>query len=229
MAFNFKGQEVRTVVCNGETWFVAADVCAILGHANPRQAIARLDNDEKGVHIEDTLGGPQAVNIINESGMYGLVLTSGRPEARSFLGWVTGEVIPSIRRTGGYEHPAATSAASWHSSGDAVCDEQDELSLRLREPGRYVVLVIPGWAPHVRRAPSEAILEEESALECEILCHALKLIECWWQKTEQMDSIGQNPIQGFAFDRLEHTVLDGGHIAEQYLCVGRQKLHDKQT
>ncbi|MBC9785489.1 Bro-N domain-containing protein, partial [Heliobacterium chlorum] len=100
--FNYEGAQVRTVLIDGQPWFVANDVCKILEHGNPRQVIQRLDSDEKGVHTVDTLGGQQEMVIINEPGLYSLVLTSRKPEAKAFKRWVTHEVLPSIRQTGSY-------------------------------------------------------------------------------------------------------------------------------
>lgn len=94
--------EVRTVTQNGEPWFVAADVCKALEIANNRDALGRLDGDEKGVVSTDTLGGKQSVTIINEPGLYALVLGSRKPEAKVFKRWITHEVIPSIRKHGMY-------------------------------------------------------------------------------------------------------------------------------
>ena len=105
--FNFEQHAVRVVTRDGEPWFVAADVCAVLAVGNTSDAVRRLDDDEKGVDTIDTLGGRQEVGTINESGLYALILTSRKPEAKRFKKWVTGEVLPSIRRTGGYELPAA--------------------------------------------------------------------------------------------------------------------------
>jgi anti-repressor protein len=101
--FNFKGHAIRVIVDdNGEPWFVAADVCAVLDIVRPTTAVARLDDDEKGVHSMDTPGGKQDVIIINESGLYSLTLTSRKAQAKPFKKWLTGEVIPSIRKTGSY-------------------------------------------------------------------------------------------------------------------------------
>ncbi len=100
--FEFTGRAVRVVERDGEPWFVAADVCAVLDIANARDAVARLDDDEKGVATTDTLGGAQSVTVINESGVYSLVFTSRKPEAKAFKKWVTSEVLPSIRKNGGY-------------------------------------------------------------------------------------------------------------------------------
>lgn len=100
--FTYSGNEVRTVQKNGEPWFVLKDVCTILGIGNNRMASDRLDTDEKGVSQIDTLGGKQEMTIINESGLYNVILRSDKPEAKPFRKWVTSEVLPSIRRTGGY-------------------------------------------------------------------------------------------------------------------------------
>lgn len=93
---------VRAVVKDGEPWFVAKDVCDTLEIGNSRQAVSYLDDDEKGVTTNDTLGGTQQVSIINESGLYSLILRSRKPEAKKFKKWVTAEVLPSIRKHGAY-------------------------------------------------------------------------------------------------------------------------------
>lgn len=87
---------------NGEPMFVAKDVCAALGLGNSRQALARLDDDEKGVISTDTPGGEQQMQAVNEPGLYVLVFSSRKPEARAFKRWVTHEVLPALRRDGGY-------------------------------------------------------------------------------------------------------------------------------
>lgn len=107
--FNFGGNQVRLVVRDGEPWFVANDVCTALGYANTSKAIGdHLDEDERSTitNSESRNGGGQLV-IINESGLYALVLRSRKPEARKFAKWVTREVLPAIRKTGQYQQPAA--------------------------------------------------------------------------------------------------------------------------
>lgn len=90
--------EIRVTDQNGEPWFVAADVCRALDIGNPTQAIARLDSDESTLISNEG----REMNIISEPGLYALVLGSRKPGAKAFKRWVTHEVIPSIRRTGGY-------------------------------------------------------------------------------------------------------------------------------
>lgn len=103
--FNYGENEnapIRVQVINGETWFVAKDVCDRLGLTNSRKALQSLDNDEKGVTTGYTLGGNQTMAIVNESGLYSLVFQSRKPGAKKFRKWVTMEVLPSIRKTGSY-------------------------------------------------------------------------------------------------------------------------------
>lgn len=97
--------EIRTTIKDGEPWFVASDVCRALEIANNRDALTRLEQDEKGVALTDTPGGTQEVTIVNEPGLYALVLGSRKPEAKAFKRWVTHEVIPSIRKHGMYATP----------------------------------------------------------------------------------------------------------------------------
>lgn len=90
---------------NGNPWFVTKDVCATLGIEYHRDAMARLDDDERGSVLVDTLGGPQEMSAVNESGLYSLILRSRKPEAKAFKRWITHEVIPAIRKTGQYHLP----------------------------------------------------------------------------------------------------------------------------
>lgn len=98
---------VRTLLRDGEPWFVAADVCAALAIGNTTDALRRLDADEQALgSIEGISRGNDAANLINESGLYSLVLGSRKPEAKQFKRWVTSEVLPAIRKTGGYQQSA---------------------------------------------------------------------------------------------------------------------------
>ncbi len=105
---NFEGMSLRSIEKEGEPWFVAKDVCDELDLGNVSKAVSRLDEDEKGITTSDTLGGPQRVSIINESGLYSLIMTSRKPEAKRFKKWVTSEVLPQIRKTGRYEREPLT-------------------------------------------------------------------------------------------------------------------------
>ncbi len=114
-AFAFDSHAVRVVMKEEVPWFVAKDVCQCLEIRNHRDALSRVDQEDKGVALTDTLGGPQELAVINESGLYTLVLrcdgavTPGKP-AHTFRRWLTTEVIPSIRKTGGYAAPGSLDA-----------------------------------------------------------------------------------------------------------------------
>lgn len=102
---NDKFGTIRTVIKDGEPWFVGKDVADVLGYKNPRKAmIDHVDEEDRtdGVTIRDTIGRNQKPVCINESGLYSLVLGSRKPEAKEFKHWVTREVLPTIRKTGGY-------------------------------------------------------------------------------------------------------------------------------
>jgi hypothetical protein len=103
--FEFESNQVRIVTIEGEPWFVAIDLCEVLELGNVSQALSRLDADEKRDDIitNDTISRKQFVVGVSESGMYSLVLTSRKPQAKVFKRWITHEVIPSIRKTGKYE------------------------------------------------------------------------------------------------------------------------------
>lgn len=107
--FSFKSNQIRSILINGQPWFVASDICSALSISNAAGAVQRLDDDEKGLHTIDTLGGHQEKTVINESGLYSLILTSRKKEAKIFKKWITSEVIPSIRNTGSYSSATAIS------------------------------------------------------------------------------------------------------------------------
>lgn len=131
--FDFEEQAVRVVLRDGDPWFVAADVCRVLEISNARDAVARLDDDEKAdVGITDASGTQRRkTNIISESGLYALIFTSRKAEARKFRKWVTAEVLPSLRATGRYDMPAAPAPAA----------EPDIAGLPIREAELWLSMV----------------------------------------------------------------------------------------
>src|SRR5208337_2536426 len=154
MEFSFNGQRVRPVLLDGETWFVAADVCAVLEHSNSRVALSRLDDDEKGVTSVYTPGGVQEMNIINESGLYALIFSSRKPGGPGVppMGHRRGAAsdlpdrslrdgsaasLPGTLRPGG-DHAHAARAWPLHrgdASGSAAPRPSD--GLRRAPPGRH--------------------------------------------------------------------------------------------
>lgn len=207
-------RQLRVISIDGEPWFVAVDVCAVLDHSNVSMALKRLDEDEKQVIDSATLNisegrenqtlsdfGPQTVNIINESGLYSLILTSRKPEAKQFKKWVTAEVLPAIRKTGRYvageQQPGTAPELFSHSDMQnlqrlvwimsngfrqkAAMTQAVWKSLRAHtgtpSPQRFQVQHIPVIAAEVRRiyhittALEEMIRSAEAALVKRILIH----------------------------------------------------------
>lgn len=148
--FEFNGHTLRILPTEDglSFWAVANDACRILGLSNQRQALSRLDDDEKGVTTTDTLGGSQAANTVSESGLYALILTSRKSQARPFRRWVTSEVLPSIRRTGTYTQPGRAPADP---------DRLTEAKALLSEADRRLNAV-----QRVKREAKRALVENQS-------------------------------------------------------------------
>lgn len=105
LAFQFEETPIRVVMIDGEPWWVANDLALALGYPRQQELTRILDDDEKGLHIVQTLGGDQEMSVISEAGMYHAAFKSRKDVAVRFRKWVTGEVLPEIRRTGRYEMP----------------------------------------------------------------------------------------------------------------------------
>lgn len=108
--FNYQESPVRTIMQDGDPWFVARDVCEILELGDVSKAVSRLEDDEKGTNSITTLGGIQQMLVVNEPGLYSLILGSRKPEAKTFKRWITHDVIPSIRKSGSYAPKQMTQA-----------------------------------------------------------------------------------------------------------------------
>ena len=103
--FKFDESCVRTVIKDGEPWFVAKDVCEILDLEDPSMTVSRLEEDQRGKANVCTTAGQRELLTVSESGLYSLIFTSRKPEAKRFRKWIASEVLPSIRKTGGYQIP----------------------------------------------------------------------------------------------------------------------------
>ena len=128
--FHFKGRQVRTIRLDGEPWFVAADVCAVLGLSNPSQALSSLEADERRLITNEAWRANGGMAIVSEPGLYSLILRSRRPEARDFRRWIIHEVLPTLRQSGEYRMPAV--AVAMASSGNLLrFSRRDLLNLAL--------------------------------------------------------------------------------------------------
>jgi len=129
--FTYESKDIRTVIINGEPWWVLKDVCDVLEIGNPSDVAKRLDDDEKNtLDLIEGIGNP-IKTIINEPGLYSVIIRSDKPEAKKFKRWITHEVIPQIRKTGSY---SSTSSASYLITDPvkrarAWADEQERLQI----------------------------------------------------------------------------------------------------
>lgn len=139
--------QIRTVTRDGEPWFVAVDVCRALELSDTHKAVARLDDDEKGRNSIPTPGGLQDVTIVNEPGLYTLVLGSRKPEAKAFKRWITHEVLPSIRKTGVYAADAKLMEAA---KLIATCEQPTALPALIALMSEYTGVPLTGSAANYK-------------------------------------------------------------------------------
>ncbi|MGK7439543.1 BRO-N domain-containing protein [Salmonella enterica] len=167
--FNFESDcQVRAIIIDGAPWFVAMDVCRAIGIANHRDAVRKLDSDEKGVGSTDPLGGEQETTIISESGLYTLILrcrdavTPGTIPYR-FRKWVTGEVLPQIRRTGRYVReelsPADKAQKVVASFMPAILE-----AMKTEEKQEYSAPLKPNYREHIHSPEGVLGLTEHSLM-----------------------------------------------------------------
>lgn len=162
--FDFEGRPVRVVVdAQGEPWFIAADICAALALPETHKAVARLDDDEKGRNSIPTPGGMQDMTVVNEPGLYRLVLGSRKPEAKRFKRWVTHEVLPAIRKTGTFSVPGVQPVLS------APTQERVSSILLIGE----AVAKVPGVKAGIAMAATLTCIHENTGLAVETLRRAL--------------------------------------------------------
>ena len=162
VAFDFESHDVRVVIGqDGEPRFVAADLLSTLNL--DRKALERLDDDEKGVSSIHTPGGQQEMTVVNESGLFNLVLGSRKPEAKRFKRWVTHEVLPSIRKTGSYAVPGSVAALP------APTQDRVTAILMIGE----AVAKVPGVKQGIAMAATLTCIQENTGLSVETMRRAL--------------------------------------------------------
>lgn len=212
VAFDFESHNVRVIVGHdGEPMFVAADLLSTLNL--DRKALERLDDDEKGVSSIHTLGGDQEMTVINESGLYNLVLGSRKPEAKRFKRWVTHEVLPSIRKTGSYAAPGSVTALP------APTQDRVHAILMIGE----AVAKVPGVKPGIAMAATLTCIHDNTGLAIEQLRRALPVANepiCSLNPTQLGERLGLSArsvnlrlqSNGFQFknDRDEWELTESG-------------------
>ena len=171
LPFHYEGAQIRVLTdSQGAPWFIAADLCSCLGIRNPSDALSRLDDDEKGLGSTETLKGQQSLATVNESGLYALVLSSRKPEAKRFKRWVTHEVLPAIRRTGSYAVPnlASTQPA-------LPANKQDSVNALLLIG--QAIAQVPGVKAGIAMAATLTCIQENTGLSVETLRRTLPATE----------------------------------------------------
>ena len=210
--FKFENHTLRTVVKNGDIWFVASDACAALGLSEPHKALVRLDEDEKGGTAIPTPGGSQEVNIINESGLYNLIFTSRKPRAKAFRRWVTTAVLPSIRKTGRYD-------TKQDEAPPRLASSDDNVFVRVPRPpastpfAHYIVTVTPEGSNVVEPSDFDPIGAQRTTLDLRLLAHRMLAVEILWIKARLLI-----PELSYKFPSLEgfhSAILDTAALANE--------------
>lgn len=161
--FNYGDAQVRVVTVDGEPWWVAADIARILGYASAKDFVRGLDADEKGGHIVPTPGGGQEMTVISESGLYAAILRSRVERAADFRRWVTGTVLPEIRRTGSYSPAPALPVDRTELLARAVL----EATAALEEKEQHIRELAP------RAAVADELMDAAGLLSLQELAKAL--------------------------------------------------------
>ena len=165
--FNYQDNEVRTVEVDGEPWFVLKDVCNVLGLGSAHKVADRLDEDERTqIPLTDSMGREQQTTIVSESGLYNVILRSDKPEAKPFRKWVTGEVLPAIRKTGGYRQKALSPVEMFAMQAQINLDQERRLKAVEQKQavldGVMDVMAAPllaedGWQEKAQKAINSAV------------------------------------------------------------------------
>lgn len=215
--FNFADTLIRTVYRDGVVWFVAADICGVLEIVNNRDALARLEADERSLLDPGETDNSRIMGLISESGMFALVLTSRKPAAREFRRWVTSKVLPSIRRTGSYSHPTAPDAATEHS---------DIADIINRCPGIYIVVVDKNERRMQHTNGGEVITLVTEAMST-IMAGALISAE-GALKMMQSKTLVSEPTELLALEGLEAAISQGALIAKRYIAMSHYRTADAE-
>ena len=204
LPFHYEGAQIRVLTdSQGDPWFIAADLLASL--ALDRKALERLDDDEKGVSSIHTPGGEQAMTIVNEPGLYNLVLGSRKPEAKRFKRWITHEVLPAIRRTGRYAVPGlAPTPASLPSN------KQDSVNALLLIG--QAIAQVPGVKAGIAMAATLTCIQENTGLSVETLRRTLPAAE--------------EPICSLNATQLGQRLGMAARVMNQHLAACGLQLHN---
>lgn len=193
--FEYSGRQVRVIDRDGDPWFIAKDACDVLGLDNVGQALAGLDDDERGfITIADGTPGNPNRAIVSEPGLYSLILRSRKPEARAFKRWVTHEVIPSIRKTGSFAVPESREQLLARAviEAQAAIAEQTETIRILTPKANYVDVFVADGDLRLLRNVAKSIGVGEERLRNALIEHQWIYAEDatrWSEKKQQKEKV----------------------------------------
>ncbi|PPF39940.1 hypothetical protein C5E05_01640 [Pseudoclavibacter sp. AY1H1] len=197
MPFSYGSHAVRTVLIDGEPWFVLADLCTVLGIESVARVASRLDEGVRSKHTLETAGGRQAMTVVNEAGMYDVVIRSDKAEAIAFRRWITSEVLPSIRKTGSYAvNPpsgaelmalAVLEAQRTIAASHARVAELEERAAEDEPKVAYVDTFVADGDLRLMRNVAKSLGVSESQLRAELVNHGWVYVESStrWSDSEQ--------------------------------------------
>lgn len=236
----YNDQNIRVVSVEGEPWFVGKDVANILGYSNSRKAIAdHVDEEDKvqgdGVTIRDSIGREQNPILINESGLYSLILSSKLPGAKEFKRWVTHEVLPSIRKTGSYamqpqSYPEALRALAdeveKRMALEAENDRKDQIIADYEPKAQYLDVILA--SPDAVRISSVAADYDTSAQEMNKLLHQIGLqykVGGQWLLYQQYRGMGYTQSDTRPYEKRDGSI--GISVQTLWTQKGRLLIYEK--
>ena len=220
---------------NGEPWFVAADVARVLGYDHTPHATRLLDEEERDVHKVDTLGGTQEMTMVNESGLYHLVLLSKKPEAKKFRKWVTEEVLPSIRKTGSYSITKTNMDIAIYSDdplerGKAIVAMLEEerakqaLIEQQRDKAEEAKAIAEKKAEDLTEAFSRSIVSDKDKLYSTFIKELKMTTPCASSILKELKIFGKNGHLSDYGDWFKIKVSDNGFPARFVTPIGQMML-----
>lgn len=213
VTFDFRANEmIRTIYRDGVVWFVAADVCGVLDLENTSQTLSRLDDDERNYASTEAAGLKRRMAIVNESGLFALILTSRKPEANAFRRWITREVIPSVRKTGEYRSPEA----------DQQKTIENDVRIKAKDHGVYLVIV--SHERHtVRKVDCEEVFAAFDYRLAEILAHSVLTMVGSVEIAKMRNSVHLD--QGIAAEWLDQNLKQAADVARRFLWCAQEQRH----
>lgn len=196
--------EIRVIERDGNPWFVAKDVCVVLG-IRTNDALNSLDDDEKGYDIIVSLGGPQRMAIINEPGLYSLILRSRKPQAKEFKRWVTHEVLPTIRKTGAYIDPASALAESVASGDIDTLLELAQASVNAAKEARAELKVA---RPKAALFDAAMAYEDQGGMPLQNFARCLAA-ETGWKTRQLLQQFVKDGFLGYDEDKSRYFIREG--------------------